>query len=398
MKRRKKETQSMKWHDFVFSKEPFFRFRRHLLFWLSWWVFFIISNFAIPHFNTQLRVLEYMPFTSINLIQSLLVLFIQMVSCYIVIYFLLPRFLMKAKYLLFFGAIILLGSTMIVATFFINTTVMEFVQGSVFQTRPVWHRTEYWASVADGGINSIKIIVAAVAISLGKSSWLKQREKQRLEKEKVETELQLLKAQIHPTFLFNTLNNIYSSALASSSKAPEMLLKLSDLLSYMLYECGGPDVSLAKELKMVEDYMSLEKIRFGENLEMNILIKDSNVEEKIAPLLLLHFIENSFKQCSDPMTEQPWINLEINVINHVLEMKLMNGKPPQTDAEEQLNQVKRRLHLLYSGTHELTIAEEPDIMMINLELKLESLTKKKEPLINELSTAFSQHPLLVSET
>jgi Putative regulator of cell autolysis len=258
-----------------------------------------------------------------------------------------------------------------------NTTLMPFIESVILKSTTPVHTTTWWASIFYGGINSIKILSAAAAIKVGKWWWFRQKEKERLEKEKIDADLQLLKAQIHPGFLFNTLNNIYHSALLASPNAPEMLLKLSDILSYMLYECNEREVFLEKELKMLQDYMVLEKTKFGDKLEMSILVKGCNSNEKIAPLLLLHFIENSFKQCSNILTEQPWINLELQIENHVLDMKLLNGKSSENFSangeENKLEQAQRRLELLYPDKHELEISEEPEIMIVNLRVRLQEL-------------------------
>jgi LytS/YehU family sensor histidine kinase len=114
-----------------------------------------------------------------------------------------------------------------------------------------------WRSIDASLIYGIKVTLIAVAIALLKQWWAKQKEKEQLEKEKINAELQLLKAQIHPAFLFSTLNNIISHAQEASPKAPEMLIKLSDLLSYMLYECDAPKVKLEKEIGMIKEYLAL---------------------------------------------------------------------------------------------------------------------------------------------
>ncbi|MEO7394464.1 MAG: histidine kinase [Chitinophagaceae bacterium] len=333
--------------------------------------------------------IEYVNFATSDFFQSLLILFIQMLGCYVVINILLSRFLLKGKYLLFAASIILLGTAIVIATHFVNVALIPFLDNVILNNKlNAVNKTTYWFSISNGGINFIKIITTAMVIKVAKRWWFKQKEKERLEKEKIDTELQLLKAQIHPGFLFNTLNNIYSSALIASPKAPEMLLKLSEILSYMLYECNDPVVPVDKEIKMLKNYMALEKTRFGDKLEMNIMVKGSVSEEKIAPLLLLHFIENSFNQCSSKMTEQPWINLEIKIENHILDMKLMNGKPPgkqisEEPEEDVLYQVHRRLELLYPNRFELEITEEPEIMMVSLQIKLQELSEKNEPLIGK---------------
>ncbi|MNC86451.1 hypothetical protein D3C83_21170 [compost metagenome] len=143
----------------------------------------------------------------------------------------------------------------------------------------------------------------------------------------------------------------------------------------MLYDCSDKEVPVDKEIKMLKDYMTLEQIRFGDKLEMNIRVTGETRHEKIAPLLLIRFIENSFHQCNNQMTEQPWINLEIDIENHVLQVKLMNGKSPllssvNDEVDDNLLQAKRRLELLYPGNHELIIMSEPEIMMIDLKINL----------------------------
>ena len=299
-----------------------------------------------------------------------------MLACYVVIYFLLPRYLLKAKYLLFVTGSIFLGFVLVQLTHLIQTFVMPFLRTVLLDTPTATKEVALWSSISAGGINSIKIITVAVAIKLGKRWWFKQKEKERLEQEKIEAELQLLKAQIHPDFLFNMLSNIYSFALMTSPKAPEMLLKLSEILSYMLYECNDRAVLLEREIKMLKDYMSLEKMRYGNKLEMNMQVNGEPRLNRIAPLLLLRFIENSFKQCSSRMVEQAWINLEMIIENDTLTMKLMNGKPLELPAledgeEDDLVQAKKRLQLLYPGKHELRITEGPEIMMVILEVMLE---------------------------
>lgn len=375
----------MSWHEFILSKKAPKRYLRHIVFWLVWGLYFFCEMYLFPQPSRITQKLQYLKFTNFEFVHSVLILFIQMLGCYVFVYVLLPRFFFRAKHFTFLLTSILLCGAIVMVTYFINVALMPFIDNVILHNKVhATNTTAYWASISKGGINFVKIIIAASVIKVAKHWWFKQKEKERLEKEKIDTELQLLKAQIHPGFLFNTLNNIYSYALMASPKAPEMLLKLSEILSYMLYECNDPEVSLEKEIKVFKDYMALEKTKFGDKLEMYILLKGSGAEEKIAPLLLLHFIENSFKQCSSRMTAQPWISLEIKIENHVLDMKLMNGKSPEKQITEEpeedgLYQAQRRLELLYPGRYQLEITEEPEIMMVSLQIKLQELQE-----INEL--------------
>jgi len=383
-------------HEFIFSERLPKRYLRHGIFWLAWWLYFLCTRYLLPQVVPMTQKTAFLKLGTADILQSIFILLIQMVSCYVFIYILLPRYFLKARYFLFIISIIFLGSAVVLVTHVINSQLMPFIAREVLRSTTPLHSVTYWASIFYGGISSIKILAAAAAIKVGKNWWFKQKEKERLEKEKIDAELQLLKAQIHPGFLFNTLNNIYISALTASPKAPEMLLKLSEILSYMLYECNDREVFLVKEIKMLEDYMVLEKTKFGDKLDMSVLIKGCNSNQKIAPLLLLHFIENSFKQCDSILTEQPWINLEIQIEDSVLQMKLMNGKSPiilpKADDENKLGQAQRRLILLYPGVHELKITEEPEIMMIDLRVKLKESQENTELMYRD---AFSTQPEVV---
>jgi len=154
-----------------------------------------------------------------------------------------------------------------------------------------------------------------------------------------------------------------------------MLMKLSDLLSYMLYECDKPKVPLDKELTMMKEYMELEKIRFDKRLEMQIVIKGDAGGKYIAPFLLLPFIENSFQQCAH-VSEQPWINMEIKIEDSFVVIQLLNGIPlileEQTIAGSiDFANVQKRLQLLYPDMHELKMNAEQEIFAVILKIQFD---------------------------
>ncbi len=227
-------------------------------------------------------------------------------------------------------------------------------------------------------LTSLPIVAGfALVIKLMKQWWLKQKETEQLANEKTKAELQLLKAQIHPHFLFNTLNNIYFFTLSGSPKAPEMINKLSGLLHYILNECNQPLVPLQKEITMIHDYTALEKIRYGEQMAMTIDIQEDGTERLIAPLLLIPFVENSFKHGASRMLTNPWVKLRISVENNMLHFLIMNSRPideePQlTKGNIGLKNVKKRLQLLYPGAHELNIVSELESFAVYLKIRLES--------------------------
>jgi LytS/YehU family sensor histidine kinase len=222
-------------------------------------------------------------------------------------------------------------------------------------------------------------------IKLIKRWWLKQKETDQLAREKARAELQLLKAQIHPHFLFNTLNNIYFFTLSGSPKAPEMINKLNSLLHYILNECNQPWVPLSKEFKMIRDYMALEKIRYGEEMNMIVEIPEHFPDKKIAPLLLIPFVENSFKHGASKMIAHPWVKLRVAIENNFLNFFILNSRPSSPEpvsvkGKIGLKNVRKRLQLLYPDAHDLNIVSESASFMVYLKIKLQ------EPAISSADT------------
>lgn len=221
----------------------------------------------------------------------------------------------------------------------------------------------------------------AVAIKLFKE-WFRQRENAlKAENEKVRIELESLRSQVHPHFLFNTLNNLYSLTLSSSPSASLVVVHLSDLLRYMLYECEEPEVPVEKELQMLKKYIELEKLRYGDRLDVAFSVGGNIKHLAISPLLLLPFVENSFKHGVSEQLDQCWINIHVHVENNLFLFQVSNSR---TGRDENIfgglgmENVKRRLSLLYPETHSLTITEEDEIYAIKLELTLNKLTLEQK--------------------
>ncbi|MNE31998.1 Sensor histidine kinase YehU [compost metagenome] len=248
---------------------------------------------------------------------------------------------------------------------------------------PVLLRSEILRDVA---YNIPTLFGLAAMIKFGKHWYQKQKERELLIKEKLKAELQLLKAQIHPHFLFNTLNNIYSFILTSNPNASGLIVKLSSLLRYILTECNQSRVPLVRELKMIENYMELEKIRYGERLDMQVIITGNPENKAIAPLLLLPFIENSFKHGTSNVLQNPWIELKLVITDQNLSMELVNGQSAASQAYDKNNgiglaNVQKRLNLLYGDQHTLKIDAEKEVFKIQLTVKLEQIAINSEEVI-----------------
>ncbi|MBD0333747.1 MAG: histidine kinase, partial [Chitinophagaceae bacterium] len=208
---------------------------------------------------------------------------------------------------------------------------------------------------------------------------LEQLKTETLAKENASAELQLLKAQVHPHFLFNTLNNIYSFALNQSPQAGTLVKKLSNMLHYMVNECEQPQVPLEKEIKLIQDYMGLEQVRYGERLLMQVEVEGSYANQVIAPLLMIPFVENCFKHGASMMRGQQWIKLDIRVKGDELNFHLANSKSLQADKTNLkkgigLSNVRKRLELLYPGKHSLVMESTNDTYRVHLQLQLQPVS------------------------
>lgn len=225
---------------------------------------------------------------------------------------------------------------------------------------------------------SVYVVVTSL-LKLSKSwflvSWL-QKELLEKEKQKTEVELKALKAQVNPHFFFNTLNSIYSMALDKDERLPGTILQLSDMMRYFLYESKDNFVPLAKELAVAENYIALQRIRSSEKLRVEVNKEGSISDQKIAPLLLITFLENAFKHGAKGGSENSFIRFNIKADTNKLYFTVVNNKGLIDEVEKEkhsglgLENVKRQLELLYPGKHLLDIKDEKDKFTVALQMDL----------------------------
>ena len=373
----------MNLYNLVFSDRRSVRFRRHLLFWVAWCVYwlttYLIPTMWVPAWNLhgplpQIEKYGFVISFFRILMNTTLMTMIYMGLTYGILYFILPRYLSKNKkwivttiYLsLFISIIALINYSFFVLVFSISTSLGYFdkMPGMDFII-PIWGRQILF--------NYPTVVGFALAIKLLKKWYLKQEEATQMAREKISAELQLLKAQVHPHFLFNTLNNIYSFIINDSPVATEAIKKLSTMLRYIIYECNQPLVKLEKELTMIKDYIDLERIRYGQSFNMSLQIRGDASNKMICPLLLIPFLENSFKHGASQMLTHPWVNLGIVIEEENMYFDLSNSKPTLTGEKTVtkglgLSNVKKRLAILYPATHSLNITE--DVMSFRVSLKV----------------------------
>lgn len=354
-------------NNFIFSNELSYIIKRHSAFWATRIFFLSLTylvleyNFSKSFFSNYWEGLKFFLF---------LTLVIEVGFCYLVIYYLVPKYLFRKKYVAFVTSLIL-------CMFIFCMLAMVYVYWGAENPKDKSNLFVFsWNNAVDflflGPPATCFIILA---IKMFKSWYQKQQEKIMLITANADAEMQLLKAQVHPHFLFNTLNNIYSFTLTKSPQASVMVRHLNDTLSYMINECSAEFVPLEKEIKLLQDYISLEKVRYGNSLDIQTEIRGEIEGKKISPLLLIPFLENSFKHGASKMLEHPWINLRIVIKNTELDFLLSNSKPSSNDDCNQkkgigLENVKKRLALLYPQTHRLSIESSPDIFTVKMKVPL----------------------------
>jgi hypothetical protein len=392
-------------HEFIFSDQRRHRIIRHVIFWVAWWLAYTLlfhvpvlelkgwglSREAAPSTFRDVQLIGPILYSlKILIFHSLLAIVLpQAILTYFLLYWYFPIFFYKKKNP--FVTVAVLVVILLVYRFF-AVPFLWFTGLGNYVFRLPYNMPTFNAMTSVGGWSSLRqqlgslpvLLGVAVMITLIKRWWLKQQETEQVAREKTKAELQLLKGQVHPHFLFNTLNNIYFFTLSGSPKAPDMITKLSGLLHYILDECNQTVVPLEKEMKMIRDYVSLEKIRYGDDMNMSVELPDNCPDKMIAPLLLIPFIENSFKHGTSRMLTHPYVRVSITIENNIAHFFVSNSRPQVQDSGTTrgnigLNNVKKRLQLLYPFDHELNIVEEPGSFTVFLRIKLMDRTVPNNP-------------------
>ncbi|MGA0558862.1 sensor histidine kinase [Larkinella sp. VNQ87] len=371
---------------FIFSNQLRHRLARHGFFWGVVWLYFTLLYGIFPigffidrGFSTLLATL--LGFLSSGM-DAILFMPAHMILAYGIIYVLFPRYLHKGRYWKIVVGVIFFSFLTACASAFLSAWVVTPVHTRIGIPRVRGASLSYLLMAGLRGGITVAGFVAA--IKLVKIWYLKEQAYRQIEKEKFQAELQLLKSQIHPHFLFNTLNNLYALTLRKSEQSPAVVLKLSQLLSYMLYDCNASEVLLEKEIAFMKNYIGLEQLRYGARLEVSMNFHGDLKGKSIAPLLLIPFLENAFKHGTSEQLEQAWIFLDLAVDDNVLTFKLVNSRDtdsvlPETDPPSVgatsvggigLQNVRKRLELLYPGRYELTIQPEEETFLVDLILRL----------------------------
>lgn len=340
----------------------------HVLFWT---LFVLIGSFL---FSYQ----QNFPY-SFFLLNFLVHLPVFLLFTYGVLYYLVPKLLLAQKYGLFFLALFFV----LVAAALLRIFVSRYIYYGLFIPEILWPKE--WFSLSVFFINLFWILGPAVVFAMFKyyKNWMNsQTLAQEAERKKLYSELQILKAQLNPHFLFNTFNNLYLLALQKSDKTPVVISKMSDMFHYILYECNAIEVPVSKEIKLIEDYIQLEGLRYADRLSVVFEKEIDNSDCLVPPMLLYTFVENCYKHgCSDD-PGNPWIRLALSVKESRLEFIASNSIPATRNHTGDfsngvgLANIRRRLELIYPKNHSLEIWKDNGVfnVMLIIQKKCTSIT------------------------
>jgi sensor histidine kinase YesM len=354
------------------------RIYRHLIFWVACYLVAALSypphgSFGPPNGIDVDGITKYYEMVGIR---SFFHILCQMIFCYPLLYFLVPVFLWKREYWQFAGMLLLL----LAITSLLRFSIFAFIYN------PIMRGLNFYVNSLDQ-IAKNSIIqnfegpafegFLFISLKLFKDWQQKQKDNLDLKKENANAELLLLKAQVHPHFLFNTLNNIYSFTLDRSPQAKSMVRMLEDMLHYMIEECEQPLVSLEKEIGVLKDYFELERIRYGNSIDMQFEIAGEFIGKVVSPLLMIPFVENSFKHGTSRVLREPWIKLFIQADDDMVHFSLTNSKPAEEMVHHKrgigLANVRKRLELLYPAAHLLVIESTKNTYTVNMQIPITRL-------------------------
>lgn len=359
-----------------------YRYLLHILFWTGIFLYDVVIWGLVDnnYYDRFISTMAELP--------------VKIAATYFTIYFLIDRFLIRKRYTSF---MILLLASMAAFGFILRLIAYYYLYPKLY---PEGLAISLWFPPKI--LIGIFYIYAWVAIVSSfhlirhyyqhqQAAQKLQQAAEQLEKEKLSAELKLLKSQINPHFLFNTLNNLYVLTLNNSTNAPQMVHKLSELMSYMLFDSNQARVALEKEVHYLRNYIDLEKLRYGEGLEVKFNIYGKTDRIMVVPLLMLPLVENCFKHGARKQLAGGWIHIDLELEGMDLVLKVENSKPnlavSKLPSGIGLQNLVKRLEYLYPSQYTLQLFDETDTYMAVLRLRLneavaDEITVGKKELTN----------------
>ncbi len=291
--------------------------------------------------------------------------FITALMYYATSLFLFPRFYKNGKGFILISLLVVVSLALLFLQ--IDIHLIPDAENSVHEEPPsIFHFFRYFFN-----LGFVYFVATSVSL-MAQTAKLKETEKI-LTEEKLETELKLLKAQINPHFIFNALNNIYSLTYMQSKNAPESILKLSEMLRYVFYDCNKDRVPLSSEIKYIDNFTAFQQMKseFVQNISLKADTNGANIE--IAPMLFVPFIENAFKYSRIEENEDAFVSISIEHKNETLFFCIENSVPrnkPASGSGTGIKNVQHRLNIIYPEKYDLQINDKDDLYRVDLSLKL----------------------------
>ena len=342
------------------------RILSHTIFWL-FFLIFSVTIAALSDGKVTAHIIKYL-----SILPS------QILAAYLLIYFQVGKLLMKRQYIFFILSLVLTSYLFSALARFSVVHIAEpffrkdFEQETILE---ILADAEYLYYVYFPSVYTIAFLMLIVHNVKRRSDQIRKIEL--LEKEKATNELKFLKAQIQPHFLFNTLNNLYALTLAKSDLAPEVVLKLSEILDFILYQSSQSEIPVEKEIELIQSFIDLETLRYGDLIEVTFDHEVDNTSAKISPLILLPFVENAFKHGASGNLEDPTIDVDLKVEKNQLLFSVFNNKPKDEGRKKEtlhggigIKNLKRQLALNYDQKHTLKIQETNQNYHVQLTLEL----------------------------
>ncbi len=342
----------------------------HVLFWLGYLAFLVFVFSGREDLNRAiiLSVIQIVP---------------QMVLAYLNLQFLIPVFYARKRYLAYAGLVVLgfIGIYFIyeyVITLYFQHTGPPFMPGRMRGRMPMhFFSPMRGMRIAYVLSQTMAIFFLSTAYKISRIAAKKEQEAALLRSENLNAELKFLRSQINPHFLFNALNNIYALSVMKSDQTPDMILKLSNMLRYILYDCNADRVPLGKEISYINDYIALQKLKDEQITKVEVDTMGADQDLMIAPMMLIPFVENSFKHSQIEDVQHGWIKIKIETREKTLFFSISNSKAKSEYSKDKvggigLGNVRRRLELLYPGRHELVIADKTGAFTVDVKIMLDN--------------------------
>lgn len=354
---------------------------RNLYFYIFYWIIYLLFFSTQRFFALQMDLADSglvtkqpLDILKESFFANLAFLPLVIIATHFVIDFILPKYYFRNRFYLFS---IILISLIIVYPVFVYILRKLVVEPFVLQGPMEYTWYNYFMAMLIYVFGMVPLVWFKMAAHLKENAVFHQKlDNDRLKAllKLKETELKLLKSQIHPHFLFNTLNNLYSLALEKSDRTPDLIIRLADMLSYIIYDGSSEKVPLTKEVEFIKSFIELQKVRY-ESCDITFKIDGEINSRLIAPMILHTFIDNSFKHGADKDSGNPWIRISLSIKNSSLFLNVVNsinenGRNESKTSGIGMNNTLKRLELLYLGRHELNIDKSDNKYSVSLRLDL----------------------------